>query len=300
MLGLAAAAARSPHDEASFFYYRYTTLEAVRSGPWKLVLPRPDHPAQVGWSGRFDGSGVGELSLFNLRDDIGEAKNVAAEHPAEVERLQAMIAAAREDLGDHDRIGKGARFFDAEPKPSRGKAKPKVEAGGSPTKAGAYDGAKPLGNLRFTFEGGDDGWTVAEGAFGDPFTDRDALPNHRAQPFNKEGKRFVFTGHQAGRPTGDDRFTGVLQSPPFILKGDRASFLVGGGSGAQTYVALCDAAGKELRRASGQDSPALQRVVWDVGAWKGQTLRLKIVDRSQGGWGHVTFDDFSCEGELAE
>jgi arylsulfatase A-like enzyme len=104
-----------PHDETGFFYYRYTALEAVRSGPWKLVLPRPEHPPWTGWSGRFVGSGVAEVTLFNLTDDIAEATNLAGEHPEVTARLQQKIEAARADLGDYNRIGRGARFFDEGP-----------------------------------------------------------------------------------------------------------------------------------------------------------------------------------------
>jgi len=108
--------AQSPHAGRGFFYYRYTALEAVRSGRWKLVLPRPEHPPWTGWSGRFHGSGVDELQLFDLQADVGETRNVASSHPGQVRRLQALIEAARNDLGDYDRIGRGARFFDPGPR----------------------------------------------------------------------------------------------------------------------------------------------------------------------------------------
>ena len=40
------------------------------------------------------------------------------------------------------------------------------------------------------------------------------------------------------------------------------------------------------------------RVNWDVGGYKGRKLLVRIVDRHTGGWGHVTFDDFSTEGRI--
>ncbi|MFG0333828.1 MAG: sulfatase [Maioricimonas sp. JB049] len=291
------ADAVSPHDETGLLYYRYTALEAVRSGRWKLVLPRPEHPPWTGWSGRFHGSQVDELSLYDLDADAGEVRNVAEDHPDIVTRLQDMVERARNELGDYNRIGTGARFFDDGPKrPDRWQGRRQQKTPAAPVR---YDNAKPAGNLRFTFEEGDLGdWRIVEGEFGQPVTDRDALPNHRRQPFNKQGKYFLFTGHRADRAQGDDRFTGVIESPLFVLKGDTIRFLVGGGSGPQTYVALCDEEGTELMKVHGRNGPALQRVDWDVSAHQGKRLRLRIVDRSTGGWGHVTFDDFSCEGEL--
>ena len=49
------------------------------------------------------------LALFNLAVDIHEDHNVAADNPEIVKRLLAHAAAAREDLGDVDRPGKGQR-----------------------------------------------------------------------------------------------------------------------------------------------------------------------------------------------
>jgi arylsulfatase A-like enzyme len=78
--------AKSPHDQ--FFYYRGNNLAAVRSGPWKLFA---------------DGR------LFNLDQDIAEAKNIAAKHPDVVARLEKLLAGAREDLGDGEKPGKNCR-----------------------------------------------------------------------------------------------------------------------------------------------------------------------------------------------
>ncbi len=114
------AEAKSPHE--AFYYYRETHLDAVRSGPWKLVFPRPgrdDSEWLLSKSGAFLGEllePVTELSLYNLEADIGETANVAAQHPEVVERLSALANRAREELGDYDRIGSGVRFFEDGPK----------------------------------------------------------------------------------------------------------------------------------------------------------------------------------------
>jgi hypothetical protein len=72
----------------------------------------------VGWSGRFAGNAVDELSLYDLDNDIGETKNVAAEHPDVLAHLRQLTHEARMDLGDYDHTGSGARFFDG-PVPER-------------------------------------------------------------------------------------------------------------------------------------------------------------------------------------
>lgn len=100
----------SPHE--AFYYYCFTHLQAVRSGKWKFVRKRPAHPPWVGFSGRFAGNAVDELSLYDLEKDIGETTNVASGHPEVLARLRQLAHDARMDLGDHDHTGSGARFFD--------------------------------------------------------------------------------------------------------------------------------------------------------------------------------------------
>jgi arylsulfatase A len=78
--------AKSPHDV--YYYYRGLKLEAVRSGDWKLHLAKEE--------------------LYNLESDIGESKNVAAEHADVVRELRKLAEAMKDDLG-LDGIGPGCR-----------------------------------------------------------------------------------------------------------------------------------------------------------------------------------------------
>ncbi len=162
-----------------------------------------------------------------------------------------------------------------------------------------YDHAKPVGSLRFDFESGDlQGWKVVEGELDLVVSDLESLPRWKHMPFNKQGKYHVSTVERSGGRDGDDTMTGVIQSPTFVLRGRAMSFLVGGGDSPQTYVALCTDDGKELMRAGGTNGPMLRRVNWDVSAYVGQKVYLRIVDRKQRHWAHITFDDFSTEGAV--
>ena len=112
--------ATSPHE--AFYYYRETQLEAIRSGEWKLVFPRPsldDSHWLLSRGGAFLGEyrePVEELSLFHLAADIGETTNVAQQHPDMVAHLTELADQARIELGDTDGVGTGVRFFEEGPK----------------------------------------------------------------------------------------------------------------------------------------------------------------------------------------
>ncbi len=116
--------AKSPHE--ALFFYGGTELQAVRSGPWKLHFPHPyiTTAAEPGRGGKpsnwgknkaqsITQSGIEgiasrhggrverlELSLFDLRGDPGESKNVAAQHPDIVARLSRLAEPIRAALGD--------------------------------------------------------------------------------------------------------------------------------------------------------------------------------------------------------
>ena len=98
------ADAKSRYDQGGFFFYHMAQLQAVRRGPWKLYLPLDQAltlgakktPAQV-------------MRLFNVRTDISEQHEAAAEHPDVVKSLLALAEGARSDLGDLNRPGAGQR-----------------------------------------------------------------------------------------------------------------------------------------------------------------------------------------------
>lgn len=105
--------ARSPHR--SHFYYALTKLQAVRMGRWKLVLPREADSPHMLWLGRYMDP-VAKPMLFDLEADIAEQLDLSTTRPDVVAALMAEIELARSELGDYNRIGSGARFFDQGPR----------------------------------------------------------------------------------------------------------------------------------------------------------------------------------------
>jgi arylsulfatase A len=64
---------------------------AIRQGIWKLILA----PDSGGWSepgpGSTEAKGLPPIQLFDLAHDLGERRNLQAEHPEIVERLTALL-----------------------------------------------------------------------------------------------------------------------------------------------------------------------------------------------------------------
>lgn len=118
------ADAKTPHE--AFYYYAGSELQALRSGTWKLHFAHPyltvagepgkngkpsnwehltpDSITQSGLEGIASRHGYRVAqqpqALYDLRTDPGETRDVAAEHPEVVARLEALAEAARRDLGD--------------------------------------------------------------------------------------------------------------------------------------------------------------------------------------------------------
>jgi arylsulfatase A len=85
----------SPHE--AHYYFVANTLQAVRSGEWKLAIA-----AQSEGLGEPPAARSGQPftpRLYNLKADIGERTDLAAEHPEVVARLQGLVAKMDADLG---------------------------------------------------------------------------------------------------------------------------------------------------------------------------------------------------------
>ena len=106
--------ATSPRE--AFYYYVRTQLRAVRSGPWKLHLPLKSDQFWARYSKPEDVIDISKPLLYNLESDISETIDVSVQHPTVVKDLLQLAEQARNDIGDIDRIGINARFFDDEPR----------------------------------------------------------------------------------------------------------------------------------------------------------------------------------------
>jgi arylsulfatase A-like enzyme len=91
--------------------WRTTPVGLVQAGDWKLMEFFED----------------GRLDLYNLKEDIGETKNLAAEQPAKTQELHAKMIAWRESI--HAPMPtKNTPSAEAKPKKRRGKGKGKKKA----------------------------------------------------------------------------------------------------------------------------------------------------------------------------
>jgi arylsulfatase A len=92
-----------PHAQPAhevFYYYSGLQLQAVRDTEWKLVLPVPPPAAPAGkGKGKAGGKSTATPQLFNLKTDLGETTDVAAQHPEIVARLEKLVTQMQADLG---------------------------------------------------------------------------------------------------------------------------------------------------------------------------------------------------------
>ncbi|MFF4191987.1 GH116 family glycosyl hydrolase [Nonomuraea sp. NPDC001831] len=140
------------------------------------------------------------------------------------------------------------------------------------------------------------GWRIVSGSFGQLITDR-AVNHNDSRPYNRQGAYHLST-LESPTQTPDDGYRGVVVSGTFTIAQPVVSMLVGGGSGANTYVAVCaydetrpDGCGQELAVARGDSAEVMARRLLDVSAHIGERAIVKVVDDSTSGWGHITVDD---------
>lgn len=94
----------APRDHL-FYYFGSNSLEAVRQGHWKLILPHVynsyenELPGENGWPGKTRRDSTG-LALYDLRRDPGERYDVKSQYPEIVQEIQKLVQQIRQDLGD--------------------------------------------------------------------------------------------------------------------------------------------------------------------------------------------------------
>ncbi len=107
---------QSPH-EVLYFYYQTNALEALRSGKWKLELPREyrslkGKPGGTGGKpANYEQVTISAPELYDLDADPGQKSNLADANPEVLRKLLEYAEAARADLGDQltKRNGPGRR-----------------------------------------------------------------------------------------------------------------------------------------------------------------------------------------------
>ena len=182
-------------------------------------------------------------------------------------------------------------------RPAAGAAILAAALGIAPTARGAEPATPPTAQLRFDFEAGDlQGWKVVEGQFARVVTDRPEYHNKGAYA-SRQGKAHLSTVEGANNVSADAQ-CGVIESPVFTLDAPPISFLIGGGTAQDTYVALCTLDGKEHIQARGANSEVMSRVQWNLPQLVGQKVFMRVVDGNNSGWGHITLDDVVASGHL--
>lgn len=158
----------------------------------------------------------------------------------------------------------------------------------------ARDGILPTDDqgrpLNFDFESGTLADWQAEGeAFAMQPVEGDTVHARRGDmQSDHAGKFWVGTYERHG-----DEPQGTLTSVPFTVTHPYASFLVAGGTHAETCVEILRAESQQVFfRVSGDETEQLKPVAVDLTRQLGQKIQIRLVDRHSGGWGHINFDDF--------
>ena len=141
----------------------------------------------------------------------------------------------------------------------------------------------PEGKLFADFEGGNYASWEREGeAFGQQ-------PATGAIGNQQKVNGFMGTGLVNSFMNGDNS-TGKLLSPAFTINADYINFLAGGGRHPEGTAVNLLVNGEPLRSATGNNSESLNWVSWNVEELKGQEAQIEIIDKEQGGWGHILVD----------
>lgn len=224
-----------------------------------------------------------KAQLYDLQTDRNQTKNVHDEYPDVVKELSAIVTPLTPKRSQPRKPNGGKA------KNGNRKAAPKTDA--SPSKRSAS----------FDFESGKLApWKVVKGKSGHPLGSRSNFFRNE-QSYNKQGKFYLTTLESDPKAErGSDSQTGMIISPLFIPKAGDMTFRVGGGRGKETYIALCSADGKELKKASGVNNQTMYLTRWDLTPFAGQKVFLKVVDQSTDGWGHITADNFQFDGKVTE
>ncbi len=134
-------------------------------------------------------------------------------------------------------------------------------------------------------------WEATGDAFADQPIEGDTVAPRRGDMRSRHAGKWWIGGYERHGDPGQ----GTLTSKPFIVSKPFASFLIGGGDGESTRVELI-VDDKVVFRSSGTHKEDMVPVIVDLSRFVGQSMRIRLVDQSQAGWGHINFDDFRLHG----
>lgn len=151
---------------------------------------------------------------------------------------------------------------------------------------------------KFDFESGIGAWAKTGTVFNNQPTYGDnPTARNRGEPANQQGDWWIGGAEDrpsisspGGKEQGDGP-QGNLTSPLFKIKGEYISFLIGGGCDIKLIRAELIVGSKVVKQATGKCRETMTRNFWYVRAYIGQSARVKLVDLSSAGWGHINFDD---------
>ncbi|HVX60875.1 MAG TPA: PVC-type heme-binding CxxCH protein, partial [Pirellulales bacterium] len=144
--------------------------------------------------------------------------------------------------------------------------------------------------LNLDFESGElKDWTAEGDAFAGQPIEGDTVHPRRADMRSQHAGRFwIGTFERQG-----DAPQGTLTSAAFTVTQPFASFLVAGGTHAQTCVEIVRQDNRQvIFRTSGDNTENLKPVAVDLQPHQGKKVFVRLVDGYSGGWGHINFDDF--------
>ncbi|MFM8358347.1 MAG: PVC-type heme-binding CxxCH protein [Verrucomicrobiota bacterium] len=149
--------------------------------------------------------------------------------------------------------------------------------------------------LNLDFETGDlRDWTAEGEAFAGQPIRGDTVRSRRADMTSGHEGQYWIGGYEK---VGDDA-VGTLTSAAFPVTHRWASFRFAGGSWPATRLELVEAAtGQAFFQVSGLESETLRPMVVDLQERLGQAIRVRLVDRQKGHWGHVNFDGFALHAD---
>lgn len=136
------------------------------------------------------------------------------------------------------------------------------------------------------------GWTVEGSAFGKGPVRMADIPDYQGD-VHGIGERVVNSHASApGQNVGEkDGHTGILTSSPFTIQRKYITFLIGGGAHKELTCVNLLINDKIIGSVTGKNNNRMERTIFDVQKYNGQTARLQIVDNYGQGWGNIGVDE---------